>query len=144
MTSDECEKLLIETRTAGIRRIVVGAVLIRDGKALLLQRRKDDYFGGIFEIPSGEVEEGETLRQALDRETKEETGLSVIQIDEYLGSFEYSSRGGLKTRQLNFLVSVKPSAVVLTEHETFVWANKADLEDYPLSDQTRELVRQAL
>ena len=48
MTSDECEKLLIETRTAGIRRIVVGAVLIRDGKALLLQRRKDDYFGGIF------------------------------------------------------------------------------------------------
>ena len=42
MTFDASEKLLSETRTAGIRRIVVGAVLIRDGKALLLQRRKDD------------------------------------------------------------------------------------------------------
>ena len=144
MTFDASEKLLSETRTAGILRIVVGAVLKRDEKALLLQRRKDDYLGGIFEIPSGEVEEGETLRRALERKTKEETGLSVIRVDEYLGSFEYSSRSGQKSRQLNFRVSVRPSAFVLTEHEAFVWVNKADVEDYPVSNQTRELVRQAL
>ncbi len=69
MKFDAFENLLTETRTAGIHRIVVGAVLKRDEKALLLQRRKDDYLGGIFEIPSGEVEEGETLRRALERET---------------------------------------------------------------------------
>ena len=73
MTFDASEKLLSETRTAGIRRMVVGAVLKRDEKALLLQRRKDDYLGGIFEIPSGEVEERERLHQALERETKPES-----------------------------------------------------------------------
>ena len=113
-------------------------------KALLLRRRADDYLGGIFEIPSGAVEEGETLLQALERETVEEIGLSVIQVDGYLGAFEYPSQSGQQTRQLSFRISVHPSAVVLTEHETFVWANKADLDDYPLSEQTRELVRQAL
>ena len=93
----------------------MGAVIIQDEKALLLQRKEDDYLGGIFEIPGGEVEEGETLLQALERETAEETGLSVIQVDGYLGAFEYPSRSGRQTRKLSFRVSVHPSSVVLTE-----------------------------
>ena len=144
MRFDEFEELLVETQAAGIRRVVVGGVIERDGKALLLQRRENDYLGGTFEIPSGEVEEGETLLQALEREVVEEPGLVIAQVNGYLGAFDYPSRSGQQTRQLNFRVNVHPSAVVLAEHDVFVWAGKADLDAYPLSDQTRKLVRQAL
>lgn len=143
MRSDEFEELLAETQAAGIRRVVVGGVIVRNGKALLLQRREDDYLGGIFEIPSGEVEEGETLLQALEREVLEETGLAIAQVSGYLGAFDYPSRSGQQTRQLSFQVNVYPSAVVLGEHDVHVWTGKADLDAYPLSDQTRELVRRA-
>ncbi len=144
MRSDEFEELLTETQAAGIHRVVVGGVITRDGKALLLQRSADDYMGGIFEVPSGEVEEGETLLQALEREVLEETGLLTTQVNAYLGAFDYLSGSGQQTRQLNFEIAVHLSAIVLTEHDAFVWAGKTDLDTYPLSDQIRELVRQAL
>ena len=144
MKTDEIQGLLLETKMAGIRRIVVGAVITWDGKALLLQRKGDDYLGGIFELPSGEVEEGETLLQALGREVAEETGLSIARVEAYLGAFDYRSKSGQPTRQLNFRVDVHPSPVVLTEHAAFVWAGRTDLDGYPLSDQTRQLVRESL
>lgn len=144
MRPDEFEGLLAETHAAGIRRVVVGGVITQNSKALLLQRREDDYLGGIFEIPSGEVEEGETLLQALEREVQEETGLTIAQVNGYLGAFDYPSKSGQQTRQLSFQVDVYPSAVVLSEHDVYVWTGKADLDTYPLSDQTRELVRRAL
>lgn len=144
MKTDAFEELLAETWAAGIRRVVVGAVIMRDRKALLLQRREDDYLGGIFEVPSGEVEEGETLRQALQREVMEETGLSIARIDGYLEAFDYPSRSGQQTRQLNFQVNVHSSTIVLTEHDAFAWAGKADLDTYLLSYQTRGLIRMVL
>lgn len=54
----------------------VGAVLIHDGKVLLIQRAKDP-LRGRWMIPGGTVEMGETLEQALVREVAEETGLMV-------------------------------------------------------------------
>lgn len=144
MKSDEFEELLAEAQAAGISRLVVGGVITRDGKVLLLQRKEDDYLGGLFEIPSGEVDEGETLLQALEREIVEETGMLIAQVNGYLGAFDYPSRSGQHTRQLNFQVKVYPSAVLPTEHDVFVWAGRADLAFYPLSHQTREIVRQAL
>jgi 8-oxo-dGTP diphosphatase len=144
MTSCQFEDLLAATRAAGINRIVVGALILRNNAILLLERRKDDYLGGIVEIPSGEVEQGETLSQALEREIEEEAGLRVVSINGYLGSFDYPSKSGRRTRQLNFLVNVRSSAVILSEHETFAWVAKADLNKYPITNETIKLVNQVL
>ena len=142
MTTCEMVKLLTETLATGISRIVVGALILRNNEILLLQRRQDDYLGGIFEIPSGEVEQNETLAQALEREIEEETGLRVANINSYLGSFDYPSKSGKPTRQLNFLVDACSSAVILSEHETFAWVTRADLSKYRITDETMGLVRQ--
>jgi ADP-ribose pyrophosphatase YjhB (NUDIX family) len=54
----------------------VGAVVIRDG-ALLLIRRGRGAYEGLWAVPGGKVEYGETLRGAAARETLEETGYVV-------------------------------------------------------------------
>ena len=55
-------------------RIAVGGVVVHEGRVLLIRRAKAPSCG-LWAIPGGAVELGETLRQAAERELLEETGL---------------------------------------------------------------------
>ncbi|MFF0391498.1 NUDIX domain-containing protein [Kitasatospora sp. NPDC004615] len=131
--------LAAEAEAAGITGFVAAAVINHDGRVLLVRRNPDDYMGGLWEIPSGTVESGETVLDALRRETGEETGLTIDQVTGYLGHFDYrNSRGGI-TRQFNFAVTVeKTEPVVLTEHDAHQWALPSGLPE--VSDAVRELI----
>ena len=144
MTGDWLDEILASTRREGFDRIVAGAVIIRDGRALILRRKADDYMGGMFEIPSGRLDGDETLAEALSREVEEETGLRVASIDRYLGSFDYSSRSGRKTRQLNLLIQVHASDVTLSEHDAFEWVREDEIGDYGASDKTSAIIAEAM
>ncbi len=54
-------------------------VIIRDddGKVLLHLRARTGFMDGYYDLPSGHVEAGETLRAAAVRELKEEVGLNA-------------------------------------------------------------------
>jgi 8-oxo-dGTP diphosphatase len=54
----------------------VGAVVLQEGRVLLIQRGKEP-LRGRWVVPGGTVEWGETLEQAVVREVREETGLEV-------------------------------------------------------------------
>lgn len=54
----------------------VGAVLVHEGRVLLVKRGKQP-LRGRWVVPGGTVELGESLEQALVREIEEETGLVV-------------------------------------------------------------------
>lgn len=51
-------------------------MIMRDGKVLLIQRGKEPG-RGLWAVPGGMVDVGETLREAAAREAKEETCLDV-------------------------------------------------------------------
>jgi 8-oxo-dGTP diphosphatase len=54
----------------------VGAVVVRDGSLLLIRRGRGAN-EGLWAVPGGKVEYGESLRKAVSRETLEETGYIV-------------------------------------------------------------------
>ena len=113
--------LVTEAENEGVRQLVVGAVISKDGQVLLLRRPEDDFMGGIYELPSGKVEPGEALDTALHREVEEETGLCVSAITGYLGSFDYASASGKKSRQFNFAVTTATESIQLQEHDAYLW-----------------------
>jgi 8-oxo-dGTP diphosphatase len=54
----------------------VGAVIVMDGKVVLIRRRFEP-LKGQWSLPGGAVEVGETLEASVAREIREETGLDV-------------------------------------------------------------------
>lgn len=132
-------QLAASARSDGAQHLVIGAVIASDGKVLLLRRPASDFMGGIYELPSGNVEPGETLDAALRREVHEETGLDIISITSYLGSFDYTAASGKKSRQFNFAAEVATvEPVQLREHDAYVWA--APDADPPVTDAVRDVL----
>jgi ADP-ribose pyrophosphatase YjhB (NUDIX family) len=56
--------------------LAVSAAIIRDGKVLLVQRARPPA-NGLYSLPGGVVEVGETLAEAVAREVREETSLEI-------------------------------------------------------------------
>ena len=56
--------------------LAVSAAIIRDGKVLVVRRARNPALG-IYTLPGGGVETGETLMQAVTREVREESSLAV-------------------------------------------------------------------
>ena len=64
----------------------VGAVIVEQNRVLLIRRGQPPLLGE-WSLPGGVLECGETLREAVVREAREETGLAV-QAGEMLGVYE--------------------------------------------------------
>ena len=56
--------------------VAVGAVVIHDGRLLMIERAQPPG-AGRWSLPGGRVEGGETLATALAREVREETGVTI-------------------------------------------------------------------
>tara|TARA_Y100000590_G_scaffold318458_1_gene360318 strand:+ start:2593 stop:3051 length:459 start_codon:yes stop_codon:yes gene_type:complete len=133
----------------GIQKTVVGAIVVNDeSKVLLMRRVSDDFMGGLVELPSGTVDAGENIPDALVREVAEETGLTITEITNYTGSFDYKSGSGKNTRQLNFTVKVKAGDVTLApeEHDEFYWVSTSEelFNELNISKETKKSILNAL
>jgi 8-oxo-dGTP diphosphatase len=56
--------------------LAVSAAIVRDGKVLIVRRARKPALG-IYTLPGGGVEIGETLSEAVKREVREETALTI-------------------------------------------------------------------
>ncbi len=50
---------------------------VQDGKILLSRRKNTGYADGMYSLPAGHVEDGETLTTCVVREAKEEIGITI-------------------------------------------------------------------
>jgi mutator protein MutT len=125
-------------------RVGVGAVVIHEGRVLLIRRGKEP-LRGRWVIPGGTVEAGETLHDALVREVREETGLTV-RPGEVVLVFDRILREGGELRYHYVIVDylcayVSGTAQAGTDAEAVALVRPEDLAAYDLPPQALEVVR---
>ncbi|MFI9412078.1 NUDIX domain-containing protein [Nocardia gamkensis] len=136
------QQLRSEARRDGIAHFVVGVAVFREGRLLVVRRVADDYHGGMYELPGGGVESGESFAECVERELLEETGLRLRAVLDYLGGFDYATRTKSKVRKYSFLVEAEPGDVVLApgEHGAFAWIDAGALDELPMAPDMRATV----
>lgn len=128
------------------QKIVLGGVVVRDGKVLILQRSEDEtVLPGLWELPSGKKEPLEESEKALVREVEEETGLKV-KIKAVVSVFDYQIEKPDVIRdstQINFLVEVVDGNYEVKtsdEHQAVAWVSKDELNKYEISDPVKKVI----
>ena len=137
------------TEAAPVRpQLAVSASIFRDGKILLVRRARPPA-KGIYSLPGGRVEFGETLHAALAREIDEETALAV-DIVGLAGWREVlppqgggSGRGGHYVI-LSFAARWRAGDIRLNDElDDFQWRAPDALDGLPLTDGLPEIVAAA-
>jgi ADP-ribose pyrophosphatase YjhB (NUDIX family) len=80
----------------------VGAVVVRDGKALIIKRAHEPRKGE-WSLPGGLLELGESLQDAARREIKEETNLD-IEVGPVIETFDRVHRDGEGKIRYHFVI----------------------------------------
>jgi 8-oxo-dGTP diphosphatase len=119
----------------------VGAV-VESGGRLLLERRSIDPFKGMWCIPGGHIEFGEPVVEAMTREVREETGLSVTS-HRFLNYYtEYFADLDWHAVALVFVCSVEGTpAAEEGEVAELEWFTPAEALDLDLAFEHRKVIR---
>jgi 8-oxo-dGTP diphosphatase len=123
----------------------VGALLIKNGK-LLLVRRGAKPGQGKWSIPGGLVELGEQTRDAVIREVKEECGLD-IELERLMDVFDNITRDDKGRIQyqfvvVNFMAKVKSGILKSADDVLEVrWVSLDEVEKYNLTNSFRVFFR---
>ena len=112
----------------------VGAV-IKDGQGrLLLIKRGHPPGAGLWSLPGGRIEPGETDAEALVREMREETGL-VIEAGQLIGTVRRPARGGGVLDIRDYAATVIGGTLRAGDDAADVrWVDASELESLPLTD----------
>lgn len=108
---------------------VVAAVLLRDGKVLICQRKRNGRHPLKWEFPGGKVELGEDLRAALARELREELDVDAV-VGEEMDSYEVGYPDGFRALLRFYLVTEFQGEPRNLDFEQIVWERPARLPDY--------------
>lgn len=130
-----------------VQRIAMKAVIVKDGKVLILREAAtygDGTQRGRYHMPGGRIEPGENFEVALRREIKEETGLDVdIVMPIYVGEWRPVIREVPHQIIGTFFVCKpkgKTEIILSTEHDAFEWINPADRKNYDVMDPEDKVI----
>ena len=128
--------------------LAVSAAIVRAGQILVVRRARPPA-EGLFSLPGGVVESGETLAQALIREVREETSLAIEPVA--LAGFRETitrDRDGRVERHfviLPFAARWRAGEVALNEELSEArWLDPAELAGLPTTPGLGEIVTTAL
>ncbi len=126
----------------------VGAVIVADGRALLIRRGQSPLLGE-WSLPGGVLECGETLREAVIREAREETGL-VVEADEMLGVYERVIRGDDGRVRYHYVLidflcrPMEGELKAASDAAEAAWFSREELPALKLAHDANDVVRKGL
>ena len=125
--------------------LAVSAAIFRDGKILLVRRARSPA-KGVYSLPGGRVEFGESLHAALHREVAEETALKIeiIGLAGWREVLPGTGGGGGHYLIMSFAARWSSGQLVLNEElDDFRWLAPDALGDLNLTAGLPEVIRSA-
>ena len=116
---------------------VAAAIIRKDGLIFATQRGYGEY-KDYWEFPGGKLEAGESPREALCREIREELN-SEIRVEEHLMTVEYDYPAFHLSMDC-FFASVLEGRLELKEHEAARWLRPEELESLNWLPADREIL----
>ena len=95
-------------------KVSIACIALLNGKILVAHRNPTGQMGGRWEFPGGKVEPGETDKEAVVREIKEEFGITVVDV-------------GKKIAETSFPHDGIEKKYTLTEHTEYNWIPVEDV-----------------
>ncbi len=119
---------------------VVAAVIERDGRVLIAQRKRTRQHPLKWEFPGGKVEPHETPEAALVRELEEELAIRA-RVDSEIGRYEYQYAGSWPIMLMFYRVIQFVGEPKNLDFEQILWAAREDLRDYDFLEGDAEFIR---
>jgi 8-oxo-dGTP diphosphatase len=125
-------------------KVGVGAVVIRDGQVLLV-RRGVAPSEGLWAIPGGMLELGETLQEGAEREIFEETGVT-IRAKEPIYAFDFFERDNEGRIRFHFVIVDVAADYICGEPQgaddamEARWFAPEDIDKFPVAKNTIRLL----
>lgn len=116
---------------------VAAAIIVHQGKILATQRGYGEFKDG-WEFPGGKIEQGETAREALVREIREELE-SDVEVGELFETVEYDYPQFHLSMDC-FLCTLKSGRLVLKEHEAARWLDGDELDSVEWLPADKDLI----
>jgi len=107
---------------------VTAAVIVRDGRVLIVRRGPGERHAGFWEFPGGKIGPGETPQACLERELKEELGIWT-RAGEIFAVSEYEYDHGT-VRLIAISTEIESGDITLSVHDRAEWAPVGALESY--------------
>ena len=119
---------------------VAAAVIERDGRILIGQRKRGSRHSLKWEFPGGKIEPGETPRAALERELREELAIQAV-IGEELDCYDVQYPGGVLTHLFFYRVTEFSGEPQNLDFEQIVWERRGLLSTYDFLEGDVAFVR---
>lgn len=120
-------------------KIIGVAVVWNDQNQILIDRRRPEgTLGGLWEFPGGKIEPGETVKECIRREIKEELGIE-INVGEHLITIDYTYPHLQVTLTVHWCKHLSGEPMPI-ECDEVLWVSLNEIEQYSFPTANTQII----
>ena len=119
--------------------VVVGYIEDQNERFIITKRPNNKMLGGLWELPGGKREKGESLKQGLERELKEELNIGIV-IQFKLGIVEHTY-SHMKIKLHAYKCKIRNGKIKQYECQDLKWITKQDIKQYSFPKANHKLFK---